>query len=255
MEDLSKLLEKFLMEWKTKKYVMGAILTGSRVTTQFSENSDIDVYIVLSPDVKWRERGNIMVDGMLIEYFANPPNQIRAYLKDEFEKNRFTTARMFAMGKILFDKEGYVKQLKKEAINFMKKKFKKPNKNEIELAKYCLWDNLDNLKDLYQQNSENFDFLYYLALNGILETYSKFLRVEIPPRSKILLYFENEKFRREYKFKEFPDKTFSEIFTSCLKCKKRKEKMELVEKLTNHVFERMHTFNIDGWRLRSRTTI
>ena len=98
-------LNKFLEKWKRKGYVEGAILTGSRVTSYFSKYSDIDVYIVLSEKIKWRERGNRIFDGFLIEYFANPPYQIRKYFVEEFKQNKYTTARMFVMGKILFDKK------------------------------------------------------------------------------------------------------------------------------------------------------
>ncbi len=62
------------------------MLSGSRVTSFASKYSDIDVYIILSDDVEWRERGNKMIDGCLIEYFANPIKQIKSYFKEEFEK-------------------------------------------------------------------------------------------------------------------------------------------------------------------------
>ena len=66
--------------------------------------------------------------------------------------------------------------------------------------------------DLYEQKSKNFDYLYFLLLNQTLETYARFLRIEIPPPSKILKYFDNPLFRKEYKYKEFPDKKFQTLF-------------------------------------------
>ena len=219
-----KALNKFLEEWKDRKEVLSAVLSGSRVTSFASKYSDIDVYIILSDDVEWRERGNKMIDGYLIEYFANPIKQIKSYFKEEFERNSFTTARILSIGKILFDKTGIGKKLKKEAQMLMKKKFKKINKTSMELMKYGLWDNLDNLKDLFDKNSENFDFLYNFHLRQILVTYSKFLRTEIPPYSRLVEFFTNEKFREEYKFAEFPDKKFSRLFVKCLKSEGRNEK-------------------------------
>jgi len=118
-----------------------------------------------------------------------------------------------------------------------------------------LWDNLDNLKDLFDKNSENFDFLYNFHLRQILVTYSKFLRTEIPPYSRLVEFFTNEKFREEYKFAEFPDKKFSRLFVKCLKSEGRNEKMKVIEKLTNHVLEKMHGFNIDGWKIRTKLEI
>jgi len=67
-------LEKFLKEWKEKDFVEGALLTGSYAIGMETKYSDVDVYIILSDSVEWRERGNKVIDGVLIEYFANPPD-------------------------------------------------------------------------------------------------------------------------------------------------------------------------------------
>ncbi len=83
-----QVLNKFLENWKRKTYVEGAFLTGSAVTSYFSKYSDLDVYIVLSPRVRWRERGDVVIDGALIEYFANPVEQISRKMDDkEIQKN------------------------------------------------------------------------------------------------------------------------------------------------------------------------
>lgn len=68
-------LNKFLASWKEQKDVIGAIVCGSFITGLPTERSDIDLHIILSDEVDWRERGNQYVDGFLIEYFVNPPRQ------------------------------------------------------------------------------------------------------------------------------------------------------------------------------------
>lgn len=49
------------------------------------ENSDIDIdidiYIITKNDTTWRERGNKLVDGYLIEYFINPIKKINDYME------------------------------------------------------------------------------------------------------------------------------------------------------------------------------
>ncbi len=244
-------LNKFIKKWERQKKVTGALLTGSYVTGTPSKYSDIDIYIVLSDDMKTRERGNRIIDGYLMEYFANPVRQIKAYFKEEFEKNKSITARMFATGKVLFDKKGDVKALRKEAERWMRKKFRKPDKASVEISKYSLWDDLDNLKELHSSKSVIFRFAYFFLLQEIMNVYSKYLQIEIVAPSKLLKYLTSEQFRKKYILKEFPDKTFARLFVKCLK----KDDMGLIKNLTNYVLDKLGGFDIDGWKLRSRTTI
>lgn len=245
-------LNKFLENWKTRSCVEGAFLTGSAVTAYFSAHSDIDVYIVLSSRARWRERGNMVLDGVLIEYFANPTTQIRKYFEEDFRKNRRTMARMLVMGKIIFDRHGVIARLRKEAEKWMGRKFGKLSRASLEAAKYGMWDELENLKDLYAQKALNFELLYHKLLVQVLEWYAKFLRSEIPPISKLVKFFTDEEFRREYRYEEFPDKRFAEIFISCLRAGSREEKMSCARKLVSYTLGKMHGFEINGWRLRSK---
>ncbi|ADT84055.1 nucleotidyltransferase domain-containing protein [Thermococcus barophilus] len=64
-------LNKFLKDWKDKDFVEAALLTGNHAVGVQTKYSDVDVYIVLSDKVDWRKRG-IVIDGVLIEYLANP---------------------------------------------------------------------------------------------------------------------------------------------------------------------------------------
>ena len=60
-------LNKFLKDWRDKDFVKAALLTGSYA---------VGGYLMLSDNVDWRERGNLIIDGVLVEYFANPVIQI-----------------------------------------------------------------------------------------------------------------------------------------------------------------------------------
>ena len=120
-------LNKFLKDWKDKDFVEAALLTGSYVVGLQTKYSDVDVYIILSDTVEWRERGNKAIDGVLIEYFANPSRQIKHYFEKEFKQNKRSTTRIITIGKVLFDKTGIAEELKKEALKYMKKPFEKPN--------------------------------------------------------------------------------------------------------------------------------
>ena len=83
MENWEKALKKFLQRYENEDYYEGAIACGSYVSGNNNEFSDIDVHIVLKRGNEWRERGNLEIDGFLIEYFANPVNKYESYMEDE----------------------------------------------------------------------------------------------------------------------------------------------------------------------------
>ncbi|NJE25137.1 nucleotidyltransferase [Thermococcus sp. MV5] len=244
-------LEKFLEEWKEKEFVEAALLTGSYAIGMETKYSDVDVYIILSDSADWRERGNKVIDGVLIEYFVNPVKQIKHYFKKEFKENSRSTARIVAISKVLFDKTGIAEELKREALEYMKRPFKKTDAVGVEIAKYSLWDMLDSLKDANERNDPSFNHLYHLTLNNALYVYSKFLCIEAPPASKVYRLFIDEKFRKAYMFESFPDKKFVVLFLNAM----QEEKLETLENLVVYVFEKMRRFNIDGWRLKTKTEV
>ncbi len=176
MEAWEQALDRFLIGWKKRKYVLGAMATGSYVTGYATKYSDIDVHIILSDKAKWRERGNKIVDGFLVEYFANPVRRLKGYSEEDHTENARTNARMFCTGKIIFDKTGIVAKLQRAAGKEMKVKFQTPDRVWAELAKYKLWDNLDTLKDLHDKKSPDFEYVFYLVLEAAIRTYSKCIR-------------------------------------------------------------------------------
>ena len=247
MGDWKQALEKFLRPWKEQEFVEAALLTGSYALGLQTPRSDVDVYIILSDDVGWRERGNVIVDGVLIEYFANPVRAVREYFEGELAQNSRSTARIILTGKTLFDKTGIIEVLRVEAKEYMGKPFPKPDETRIELAKYFLWDVLDSLKDAENRGNPSYAYLYHLALKMALEYYARFLGVEIPPASKVYRLFTEGAFRKAYLFPDFPDERFVELFLGAM----QEVRTENVEALINHVLDKMGGFSIDGWKLRT----
>lgn len=125
MNNWNLAIKKFLEQWTIKKEFEGAILSGSYAVGNQSKNSDIDIMIVLSDKTEWWQRGNLVVDGFLIEYIADPASMWTKSFGDDFNSRKKVSAGMFAIGKILHDKNGVVSKLKDEAETVMKKPFKK----------------------------------------------------------------------------------------------------------------------------------
>lgn len=244
-------VEKFLSKWKEKKEVVGAVICGSYITGSPSKHSDLDIQILLDKNVIYRERGNEYVDGFLIEYFANPLPQNEDYYRTDYEDRRNIHIHMFLTGKILFDKNGDVKKMIQIAKKWEKKKYRKPSKLIIELNKYFLWDNLDNLQEKYESNEEDFYFVYYNFLNSLFEKYSLYIRYNKVSEHRIMKALTDYNYKKKYWFKDFPDKEFVNLYVKALKLNDRKIMLNNYIKLTKYVHVQMGGFNIDGWKIRS----
>ena len=102
-------------------------MRGSFVVGNPKKHSNIDLHTFLKDGTEWRERGNKIVDGFLVEYFANPPKQIAPYFKEDFEDKSQMAVIQFLTGKILFD-DGTIKKLQQESKNGMAKNFQSNQK-------------------------------------------------------------------------------------------------------------------------------
>lgn len=251
MKQWESAVKKFISEWEAKEEVIGALLTGSYAVGNNHKYSDIDIHIVLNNDVTWRERGNVFIDGYLIEYFANPIKQLKKYLNNDKKNNRKVDARMFSTGIILFDKEGAVKEFKEEASREMEKDFEKADETSVEFIKYFIWDEFEELKGLYENKQLNFDLVYFSILSRIINDYSKFLGVEIPPITKLNQFLENDDFRKRYNIKKFPDEMFTEFLFESLKANDIDSKFNTLKKLIEYILNIMGGFNVDGWKVRT----
>jgi predicted nucleotidyltransferase len=241
----------FLKDWEKKKEVIGALVCGSYITGNPSEHSDIDLHIILANKTKWRERGNKFVNGFLIEYFANPPKQIKKYFDEDFGDNSYQAPIMFITGKVLFDKEGEIAKLKHIAQKIKNKKFPKLSKVPFELKKYSLWDNLDNLHDNYKKNRDDFYYIYYNYLRQIYETYARYKRVSVINVDKTYSIFTDAATLKKYLEKDFPDKKFVNLFLKSLKIGSRESMLKNFEELLAYIFDSMNGFNVDGWKIKS----
>ncbi|SRR6266571_2987538 len=89
--------------------LLGILVTGSHIHGTPGPTSDLDVHVLIkSPR---RRRRNIILDGLEIEMFCNPPFQIRRYFAEEENSDQH----MFSFGRAIYDPLGVVAELQAEA--------------------------------------------------------------------------------------------------------------------------------------------
>lgn len=250
MERWEVALDKFLAPWRKNKEVVGALVCGSFVMGNPTKHSDIDLHIVLSEKAKWRERGNEVVDGFLIEYFANPPRQIIEYFKEDYNNGKQMAITQFITGKIIFD-DGSIELLKKEAKKWHSKKFAKPSPVSNELNKYAIWDMLDNLQDCLDKKDANFWFIYHNFVAELMQHCCKFVGYPAIKDYRTLDILTKEKIRKKYLLPEFPDKAFSNLIIKAFAADNKNKAMLIYEKISQHLLKQMGGFSINGWKIKS----
>ncbi|MFT4311466.1 MAG: nucleotidyltransferase domain-containing protein [Candidatus Woesearchaeota archaeon] len=229
---------KFLEDWKNKKDVIGIIICGSYITGNPSKHSDVDIQIILDNKVNYRERGNKIINGMLIEYFANPLKKLKEYEESDFKSRRKVMNHMLATGKVVLDKTGEIKKLVAQMKKQLNKKYPKMNKTVIEITKYHIWDMKDNLEEVYKNKDLNFQYVYYNQLNDVFEKYTKYLQTDYytpDKQQKILISKKNQK---KYCIQNFPDKEFKKKYLEALKVKNKKDMLKKYIEITNYALKK-----------------
>jgi hypothetical protein len=249
--DWQRALHEFIAPYRAQRDVIGALVCGSYVTGAPSSRSDIDVAIVLAPRVKHRERGNRIVGGYLMEYFANPPAQFRAYFTREHAQNRTGTATMFATGRVLFDRTGAVKALREQARRWLARPFARPKRAEIAAERYFFWDLIDNLRDLDERGDAGFTHAYFHHVHDVYAFYARCLQVPVLPARQLYAYLTDATARKKYLLAPFPDRRFTALLLKALRAREQRAQRRAVEALADYATARLGGFEIDGFRLRT----
>jgi hypothetical protein len=244
-------LDRFLEPWRQLPELTGALACGSFITGQPNPKSDLDVHLVLAESACWRERGNRIIDGLMIEYFANPPRQIRTYFREDHESRRPMAATQFATGVVLLDCTGDVALLRQEAQTWLIKPFPPQPDWQTELSKYSLWDLADNLTDAFERSAPDFVHLYHLSLQRLFETYARYLGHPLPGPEKLYGMLTSQATRQKYLQPPFPDEPFATAFALALTQTDPHKMLNTFQALSQSILHRMGGFQINGWSLRT----
>ena len=250
MEKWELVIEKFLEQYKNEDYFLGAILTGSYATGNNDVNSDIDIFIVTKDSTTWRERGNKLIDGYLIEYFINPVRQVLKEFEEGFIDNGIATTLIFAGSKILYDKDGTIEKLVNRAKNDLNKDLEPIPLFKWKMNCYTVWHSFYELNSKYIKN-EDIDFTYNIFLNDIINSY--FLNREIPllPIHKIERILTDEEYRKKYNVRKLPDDLFIEKLLRCFNEKDYNKKFNYAKDLYDYYMKQNSNFDINNFSFRS----
>jgi predicted nucleotidyltransferase len=210
-------LDIFMSTFEHANDVTGILVCGSYVTGSPTKHSDLDVHLVLRNAVDYRERGNKIIDGLLIEYFANPPRQILRYFDEDLRDRSLMAQTQFATGEILLDKAGDVVALKEKAAVMIAEFYSAKGERYpvSDLEKYGLWDMMDDLQDAHENNRADFDFLYHNCLNRLIANYMRFINLPYNAKS-IYGNITDAETRKKYLLHELPDSVVKNMIAEAI---------------------------------------
>lgn len=250
MNDWKNAIEKFLDTYKNEDYFIGAILTGSYATGNQNVNSDIDIYIITKDDTTWRERGNKLVNGYLIEYFINPIKKINDYMEKEFKSYHISTTRIFANGIVLYDTNNIVANLISTAKENLTKEFEPLDESTYKMNCYGIWDGFDELEEKYKRK-EDIDFSYYIFLERMINSYYQNNQIASVPLNKIEYILKNEEYRKKYNINKMPNDNFCELLIKCFEEKDYDKKFNNAKELYQLFISEFKDFDINDFSLKS----
>jgi len=235
-----KALDKFVEKYKKNKRVIGIILTGGMVHSKPDKNSDLDVFIVLDKS-KTRERGNTKINGVEVEYFINPVEQIKYEFKKDFERNKGHTANMFSNSIVLYKKGDKLDSLIKMAKKSIRKPLKKMDKMKIEMKKYSIDDYEKDLEDALVVKDE---FSFNHMANRILE---ESLEIFLGLKRKIM-----EKPKRLLNFLKKEDIKFAKLYENAVLEKNMSKRYNSLIKLVRYVESSLGGKRTKEWKITSK---
>ena len=215
MDDVLEIINKFIdkMKYKENDHVLGIYFYGSFLTGFNNKYSDIDLHVIFdNNDPLHIIRGTTHIDGMRIEYFEKPINDL--YLTVENDYNNQSNAPLSILGtsKIIFDKDGSLKKLQK----YTKEKFANPlpklNKETAKEQISILNNRMEKLRIAAIDDSPYFHHLYHVSLEKIRKFYHKLNGMPEVQTTKIFRVYQDEAYRKSFYKDKIPEQEFIDMF-------------------------------------------
>lgn len=153
--------------------LLGLLLTGSYAYGEMMETSDIDLYVIV--DEPWRQRRNLVVEGVDVELFINPQQKLTREIAEGD-----STTEMFARGRILFDPRGIVAELVAEAKAVYGRPRPRPQGDDLERLRYMATDTMKDAYDLLVADEDGYELAIFDALHWTLDAHYRLSQRRLP---------------------------------------------------------------------------
>ena len=217
------------MGYLENEHVLGCFLYGSYTTGYSTKNSDIDVLVVFdNDDKKHLIRGNEYVNGLRIEYFEKPINDLYLSLENDFNNQCNALLSIVGTSKIIYDKGGLL-ELRERVLEKYIEPLPKLDEEEAKEYVSILNNRMEKVQDAFNKKNPYFNLLYYVTIEKIRKFYHKLNGLPTVPTSKVYRVYTDEKYRKSFYKDDIPEEEFVKLFlkAACTECS-NEEKYELI---------------------------
>lgn len=215
-------IEKKIIKYFKKMGANGILLTGSYATNTQTETSDIDIRFILDKEHTHTIKGIKYIDDYKISYFGENSEKVKRRMSIDFSRNSRFEARLYTLGKNLYDRDGNIEEIIQYAKIFMENEFqKKLTNDDIILNMYSLHISYQFLSNL-STNHSFYTYNYISLMKAMLVTYSYILNYEVAVDIKLNKILCDSSYCTINQWKEFPDQIFIELWIKSINKIKRK---------------------------------
>lgn len=253
MTNISLIIQKFItsMNYLENKHVLGVFFYGSFLTGYNNKNSDLDLHIIFdNSNPKHLIRGSKYIDGIRIEYFEKPINDLYLSIDNDYQNQNNALLSIIGTSKIIFDKNGDLKKLQEYALN----KFSNPLPSlEDEDAKEyvsILNNRMEKLRKAVEDDSPYFFHLYHLTLEKIRKFYHRLNGLPEVQTSKVFRVYTDENYRKSFYKENIPEVEFVSLYLDAISdvSLNKEEKLSKVNQLFEYS-KRNVKLNEDEYRI------
>jgi len=239
------------MGYLKNEHVLGCFFYGSFLTGYNTKNSDIDLHIIFdNSDPKHLIRGNEYVDGIRIEYFEKPINDLYLTIDNDFNNQNNALLSIVGTSRIVFDKTGELYKLQKYA--FVKFSQPLPPLESEDAREYVsiLNNRIEKLEKIANDNSPYFNHLYHLTLEKIRKFYHRLNGLPEVQTSKVFRVYTDEDYRKSFYKENIPEPEFITMYLEaiCDDESNRQDKLKKVKDLYNYA-KRNVDLNENSYRI------
>lgn len=214
-----------------KSNLLGAVVYGSSVTGFASQNSDIDILILLR-EAEQTTRGVKQFRGCKMEYFIKPIEKFLSEGVAFANRNCPSHLALEQNGFVLYDDSGFLQNILKADAEFYNLNRQKPMQN-YELKFVQIENRIASLKNILERNGKEFYMVYYNILEMIRSFHSQICGEAEIPFAKAFRIYNDENYYNNFVGKNVsnpkPSKEFVKLYTRCIDL--RDDKYEMVANL------------------------
>lgn len=219
------------MGYLNNEHVLGILLYGSYLTGFHGENSDIDLHIVFdNENPNHLIRGNKIIDGIKIEYFEKPINDLYLEIENGYFHQNNASFSIIGKGTIVFERENQLSLLQQHAINRFSSPMPCLSEEDTKEQVSILNNKLEKLRQLAETDSSYFEHLAHLTIEKIRKFYHKHIGISKIPTSKVYRIYTDEDYRN-FVYKENPEPEFLNMYLNLITidCTDKVQRLQMIE--------------------------